>query len=168
VLHHLGDPIAGWRVLVDKLAPAGLMQISLYSKSGRAPLSAMREEAERRGLEPVSADIKSLRPLVMSGGLTEELTEILPGSDFYSQSNFRDLVFPAQEHQFTPGEIGEALESLNLNLIGFDLSKLLIPRHAIERFSAHNGVFDIDACERIEQLYPRAFSSMYRFWCQKG
>jgi hypothetical protein len=70
-------------------------------------------------------------------------------------------------HQFTPGEVGEALAALNLSLIGFDLSKVLIPQHAFERFRAESGVFDIDACERIEQLYPRAFSAMYRFWCQK-
>ena len=30
VLHHLGDPLAGWRVLVDLLRPGGLMQISAY------------------------------------------------------------------------------------------------------------------------------------------
>jgi SAM-dependent methyltransferase/tetratricopeptide (TPR) repeat protein len=80
VLHHLGDPLAGWRVLVDKLVPAGLMQIALYSKHGRAPLSAMREEAERRGLEPVSEDIKSLRAnrAALSQGVFRYVSILVP------------------------------------------------------------------------------------------
>jgi tetratricopeptide (TPR) repeat protein/2-polyprenyl-3-methyl-5-hydroxy-6-metoxy-1,4-benzoquinol methylase len=35
VLHHLGDPLAGWRVLVGLLRPGGLMRIGLYSETAR-------------------------------------------------------------------------------------------------------------------------------------
>ena len=35
VLHHLGDPMAGWRVLVDLLRPGGFMKIGLYSETAR-------------------------------------------------------------------------------------------------------------------------------------
>ena len=31
VLHHMADPVAGWRVLTDCLKPGGLMNIGLYS-----------------------------------------------------------------------------------------------------------------------------------------
>ena len=35
VLHHLDNPMAGWRVLVDLMEPDGLMKISLYSQTAR-------------------------------------------------------------------------------------------------------------------------------------
>ena len=35
VLHHMNNPMAGWKVLVDLLKPDGLMKISLYSELAR-------------------------------------------------------------------------------------------------------------------------------------
>ena len=40
VLHHMADPIAGWRILVDLLQPHGLIRIGLYSARARDCLSA--------------------------------------------------------------------------------------------------------------------------------
>ena len=37
VLHHMDEPMAGWRVLVDLLKPGGLMKIGLYSELARQP-----------------------------------------------------------------------------------------------------------------------------------
>ena len=35
VLHHMKDPVQGWRVLTDILRPEGLMRIALYSEIAR-------------------------------------------------------------------------------------------------------------------------------------
>ena len=35
VLHHMDDPMAGWKVLTDCLKPGGLMKIGLYSELAR-------------------------------------------------------------------------------------------------------------------------------------
>ena len=35
VLHHMENPVAGWRVLRDLQKPGGLMRIGLYSRAGR-------------------------------------------------------------------------------------------------------------------------------------
>jgi tetratricopeptide (TPR) repeat protein/2-polyprenyl-3-methyl-5-hydroxy-6-metoxy-1,4-benzoquinol methylase len=35
VLHHMADPVAGWKVLTDCLKPGGLMKIGLYSELAR-------------------------------------------------------------------------------------------------------------------------------------
>tara|TARA_B100000787_G_scaffold93930_1_gene69343 strand:+ start:154 stop:381 length:228 start_codon:yes stop_codon:yes gene_type:complete len=35
VLHHMDDPMAGWKVLTDCLKPAGLMNLGLYSELAR-------------------------------------------------------------------------------------------------------------------------------------
>jgi 2-polyprenyl-3-methyl-5-hydroxy-6-metoxy-1,4-benzoquinol methylase len=42
VLHHLGDPIRGWRVLTDLLKPGGMMFIGLYSELARKAVVAAR------------------------------------------------------------------------------------------------------------------------------
>ncbi len=38
VLHHMADPVAGWRALRDLLKPGGVMQIGLYSEIARQPV----------------------------------------------------------------------------------------------------------------------------------
>ena len=44
VLHHMDDPMAGWRVLVDLLKPGGLMLIGLYSEFARHHIVEIRKE----------------------------------------------------------------------------------------------------------------------------
>lgn len=43
VLHHLGDPLKGWRNLAGLLRPSGLMHIGLYSAIARKNINALRE-----------------------------------------------------------------------------------------------------------------------------
>ena len=43
VLHHMEDPIEGWRSLVDVLKPSGLMKIGLYSNLARRHIDDARE-----------------------------------------------------------------------------------------------------------------------------
>lgn len=167
VLHHLADPMAGWRVLVERLAPRGLMRVALYSEAARRPLTAAKKEIERRGLKPAADDIRRFRTLVLSGAVNGELAEFSTGREFYSLGECRDLLFHVKEHLFTPGQIGGALRALDLDLVGFDLSNLNVPQNVIENFRSDGNAIDVTACEQIEQLYPRAFLSMYRFWCQK-
>ena len=56
VLHHLSDPMAGWRVLRGLLAPGGLMRIALYSRRARA---GGRPEPRRAG--EISSDDQEVR-----------------------------------------------------------------------------------------------------------
>src|SRR5262249_44471389 len=42
VLHHLADPLAGWRVLLTLLRPGGFMAVGLYSEIARAEIVATR------------------------------------------------------------------------------------------------------------------------------
>jgi tetratricopeptide (TPR) repeat protein/SAM-dependent methyltransferase len=47
VLHHMHEPIAGWRVLKDCLRSGGLMKIGLYSDLARQHIVKIREEIEK-------------------------------------------------------------------------------------------------------------------------
>ena len=50
VLHHMDDPVAGWRVLTDCLKPGGLMKIGLYSELARQHIVEMRQEISKAGI----------------------------------------------------------------------------------------------------------------------
>ena len=43
VLHHLEDPILGWKSLLKHLHPGGVMRVSLYSKIARKDVLSFRE-----------------------------------------------------------------------------------------------------------------------------
>ena len=50
VLHHMLDPMAGWKVLTSLLKPGGLMRIGLYSELARQDIISMRDEIRLLGL----------------------------------------------------------------------------------------------------------------------
>ena len=49
VLHHLADPLAGWRALLALLAPGGTMRIGLYSEAARRSIVEARALIAERG-----------------------------------------------------------------------------------------------------------------------
>src|SRR4030095_9892868 len=49
VLHHLDDPFAGWRVLLELLRPGGFMYLGLYSALGRTHIVNVRSLIAERG-----------------------------------------------------------------------------------------------------------------------
>jgi 2-polyprenyl-3-methyl-5-hydroxy-6-metoxy-1,4-benzoquinol methylase len=49
VLHHLDDPFAGWRVLLELLRPGGFMYLGLYSALGRKHIVNVRSLIAERG-----------------------------------------------------------------------------------------------------------------------
>ena len=51
VLHHLADPLVGWRILRKRLKPRGLMRIGLYSAIARECLKPFQDQARAR-LQP--------------------------------------------------------------------------------------------------------------------
>jgi hypothetical protein len=143
------------------------MQVALYSEIARQPLIAAQEEIKRRGLEPTTENIRSFRTLLLSGTVEVELEDFAAAREFYSLSSFRDLLFHVKEHRFTVSQIREAVAALDLKFISFDLSNAYVPQGFFGHARQDGNMIDFATCERLEQLNPRAFHSMYRFWCQK-
>ena len=52
VLHHMDNPMAGWKILTDCLKPGGLMKIGLYSELARYHIISIRKEISKLDLEP--------------------------------------------------------------------------------------------------------------------
>ena len=164
VLHHMDDPMMGWRVLVDLLKTGGLMRIGLYSELARRHIVQIREEIALNGIGTSEAAIRKFRQSVVES--PAEHHQLLTGSgDFFSLSSLRDLLFHVQEHRFTLPQIQSCLNELGLKFCGFEEADI------VAKFQESLGVepdrCNLDLWHQFEERYPRTFAGMYQFWCQK-
>ncbi|MCC6430773.1 MAG: class I SAM-dependent methyltransferase, partial [Gemmatimonadaceae bacterium] len=163
VLHHLRDPLDGWRRLRAWLAPGGVMKIGLYSTLARASVEAARSVIRETGLAPDAAGLRAARRVILALPAAHPARGILAFADFFSLSGFRDLVMHVQERTYTIPELAEAMATLRLQFLGFQL-----PQPVQARFQAEQGshaLLDLTAWEQFEQAHPDTFASMYQFWC---
>lgn len=162
VLHHLADPMAGWRHLCEVTRSGGLMRIGLYSERGRTTVVAARNLIADRRFQPVAADIKRCRQELMS----TPMRSLAASHDFYCTSECRDLMFHVEEHQVTLPQIGEFLASQNLRLIGFELDAGTRQAYRAQ-FPGDPAMTNLDFWNTFEAQRPSTFIGMYQFWCQK-
>ncbi len=153
VLHHLEEPLEGWRALCEVLRPGGLMRISLYSERARRLVVAARECIAERGYRSDADGVRRFRRDLFEDPTLIALTGLLKWSDFYSLSECRDLLFHVQEHRFTPLTLAEAMDELDLEFLGFDFAPSP-PRSLIE-------------WDDYERRNPDTFRGMYEFFCRR-
>ena len=164
VLHHMLDPIAGWKILVDNLNPGGLIKIGLYSKYARKHISNIRNEILRSKQGYSNHELIKYRNNLIKSN-PEYNSKIFLSSDFYSLSEFRDLLFHVQEHTFTLEKISKHLETMNLNFCGFENDRPL--RLYKKEYIEYENLYDLDLWSDFEIKNPDTFIGMYQFWCQK-
>ena len=164
VLHHMDDPVAGWRVLTDCLKPGGLMRIGLYSELARQHIVEMRQEISKAGIGSSDAAMKSFRTMVMTSDQSHH-KEILNSPDFYSLSTLKDLLFHVQEHRFTIPQIQDCLSELGLKFCGFESAKIV--SHFKLANTNTDDPYNLDKWQTYEEGNPDIFAGMYQFWCQK-
>ncbi len=167
VLHHLGDPERGWRVLCGLLKPHGLMAISLYSRSARTDLDPARALIRAQAIAPTDAGIRKFRQRVMALPPSDPCRQLVLRRDFYTISMLRDLVFHVNEHEYDLMQIGAMAERLGLSLLRIDVPP---ETEALFRtqFGAHSALNDLPSWHALEQLHPSTFRGMYQMWfCKK-
>ncbi len=164
VLHHMDNPMAGWRVLADCLRPEGLMMIGLYSDLARQHVAAIRDEIRHSGIGSGSSAMRSYRNGITSSD-QQHHKQMVSSTDFYSLSTLRDLLFHVQEHRFTIPQIQDCLAELGLAFCGFQNDSI------VKAFQSRNpdddAPYDLGKWNAFEQDNPRIFEGMYQFWCQK-
>ena len=164
VLHHMSEPMAGWKTLVDLLKPGGLMKIGLYSELARNHIVEVRKEIKLRRVGTSEADIRKFRrSLLKSHDENHQL--LTTSSDFFSLSTMRDLIFHVQEHRFTLQQIKNCLDDLGLKFCGFENKVATSSFRAIHR--NETDIYDLELWHQYEEKNPGVFSGMYQFWCQK-
>jgi Flp pilus assembly protein TadD/2-polyprenyl-3-methyl-5-hydroxy-6-metoxy-1,4-benzoquinol methylase len=164
VLHHMNDPVAGWRALTDCLKPGGLMKIGLYSEMARQHIVEMRQEISNAGIGSSDTAMKSFRKTVMKSDKNHH-KRILKSGDFYSLSTLKDLLFHIQEHKFTIPQIQDCLSELGLKFCGFEGARIV--SHFKLTNTETDDAYNLDKWHAYEEANPRAFARMYQFWCQK-
>lgn len=167
VLHHLGDPLAGWKILYSLLKPGGFMRLGLYSERARMDITSAQSFIEKRGFAPTAYDIRQCRQEIMALGDSEIAKKVSYRRDFFETSSCRDLLFHCQEHLFVLPQIKEILEDLDLTFVGFTLESPAIAESYLARFPMDRQMVDLDSWDLFETENPETFKSMYQFWVQK-
>jgi SAM-dependent methyltransferase len=166
VLHHLADPMAGWRILLSLLRPGGVMAIGLYSRLARAEINAARAYIVERRYGGTPEEIRRCRQDILA------LPDGVPGQtvtrsgDFYSMSECRDLLFHVQEHQHTLPEIAGFVAEQNLQFLGFDLDPRVLDLYG-RTYPEDPAMVDLARWHAFECDNPNVFVGMYQFAVQK-
>lgn len=165
VLHHLQDPLQGWKVLTGLLNPGGLMRIALYSKIARKHLVVAQDIIKQKGFPPTIEGMRDFRQ--QSAALLDRdvLNTISAVSDYYHAAMYRDMLFHVQEHCFDIPGIDAALKKLNLSFLQFILPPSVLSQY-VAAFPADPGATSLANWHKFEQSHPQLFLGMYQFWCQ--
>lgn len=163
VLHHLGDPEKGWRILTGLLKPGGVMVISLYSRAARRDLEPARALIREKGFASDEAGIKQFRSHVKALPADNPCRKVVRRRDFYTTSMLRDLVFHVNEHEFDLIEIGAMVGRLGLSFLGFDLQAEIITKFKA-RYGDNAPMADMMAWTKFENDNPDTFRGMYHMW----
>jgi Flp pilus assembly protein TadD/SAM-dependent methyltransferase len=166
VLHHLDDPMRGWRVLLSRLRPNGLMRVGLYSRLARTDVRAARARIAQRGYRATADDIRRCRQEIMALGSSAEFAWLATSPDFASTSACRDLLFHAHERQLGLVEIQSFLANENLAFLGFELEARVLERYRA-RFPNDLAMTNLENWHLFEEENPSTFGAMYQFWIQK-
>jgi Flp pilus assembly protein TadD/SAM-dependent methyltransferase len=155
VLHHLSDPLAGWRVLLTLLKPGGYMKLGLYSERARRHIVAARALVE--GLE-----VREARERLLALPEDHPARNVTALRDFYSASGARDLILHVQEQRFTLTALEKAIAELGVEFLGFELADKSGPPRGSPNASASFAEWDA-----FEAAHPDTFDSMYQFWIRR-
>jgi tetratricopeptide (TPR) repeat protein/SAM-dependent methyltransferase len=147
VLHHMREPLAGWRVLLSLLRRGGFMKLGLYSELARRHIVAARPKVA--GLE-----VREARRRIFALPADDPARKVTTRRDFYSASGARDLILHVQEHRFTVPQLASAIAELGVEFLGFELPG--------ERLS-----MSLEEWDAYETANPDTFASMYQFWIRK-
>lgn len=164
VLHHMDDPLAGWRVLTGLLRPGGVMKIGLYSEAARQDVVAARSLIAEQGFAPTPEGIREARAAIAERADNGDalMASIAIRNSFFSASECRDLIFHVQEHRFTLPQIADALEALGLTFLGFEMRD---PAPLAAFREAHgDALTDLSLWHEFETAHPDTFRGMYQFW----
>lgn len=167
VLHHMKEPIEGWRVLTGLLRDYGVFRIGLYSKRGRQGVFAARTVIADEGIGSSAEDIANFRQRIFNNPPVGNFNRIKERADFYTTSNVRDLLFHVQETNYTPKRLHDEIAELELDFVGFEeFRKLGINDEYHARFPDDPSLTNLLNWEKFEEAQEEPLEG-YVFWCQK-
>ncbi len=166
VLHHLAEPLAGWKVLVSLLRPGGTMRIGLYSELARRVIVEARSRIAARNYRATADGIRRCRQEIFREA--EQWKPLIGAKDFYSTSGCRDLLFNVMEHRLTLPEISAFLNEHGLTFQGFEpFDDPAVLEKLRKQFPDTADETSLDQWHRFEVEHPGTFWDMYVFTVTK-
>ena len=166
VLHHLEDPMAGWRVLRSLLRPGGVMHIGLYSELARRDIAAAQDLIVAQGYEATTEGIRRFRLDLQLVDRWRPFRSLTALEDFYDTSGCRDLLFHAKEHRFTLRQIKESLAELELDFLKFNVDPAVQQRYSLQ-YPGELARADLNCWTQFEVENPGTFLGMYNFYVHR-
>jgi len=166
VLHHMVDPYEGWRALLDRLRPGGLMLIGLYSAVSRRAIQALSEDPDWPGPDADDDGLRAYRRKLMDRTSGENGFVLKQSADFFTKSGFRDLALHVSERPCAIPEISDFMTAHGLKFHGFSLPDETLQAY-VDVFPGDEPSGTLDHWWAFEQDNPQTFNSMYQFWCRK-
>ena len=163
VLHHLADPVAGWRVLRSMLRPGGVMHVGLYSELARRDIAAAQELIIADGYGATTEGIRRFRLDLQLTDRWHPFRSLTNLEDFYDTSGCRDLLFHAREHRFTLRQIKGVLAELELDFLRFNVDADVQRRYSL-RYPDEFARTDLNCWTQFEVENPSTFLGMYNFY----
>lgn len=168
VLHHMQDPEAGLKSLVDQLKPGGRMKLALYSSIARRKIKIARDLIEQQGLSSSPENIRAFRKKLIDETLQGASDfPLIRWKDFYSLSECRDLLFHKQEICFDLIEIQQMLNNTGLTFERMSVD-LTVKHKFQEQFPEEEQLSDLSCWHVYEQENPDTFGGMYQFSVHKN
>lgn len=125
VLHHLPDPLRGWKALASKLAPGGLMHVFVYAELGRWEVRLMQQalsllQGERQGdyADGVRLGRQIFAALPENNRLRRREQERW-SLENQRDANFADMYLHPQEVDYNIDTLFEAIAASGLEFVGF-------------------------------------------------
>ena len=162
VLHHMEKPEDGLSSLLRKLKIGGMLYIGLYSELARKDIIKCREDFLLNKNSIFNNQVKEIRNKIILE--SNNYQSIVNSEDFYTFSEFRDLICHVQEHRFRIPQIINLLKIFNLEFCGFENQVLI---RNFKNFNKEYDIYNLLHWEEFENKNPLIFNGMYQFWCQK-
>ena len=165
VLHHMQDPLLGWKKLLRLLKPRGIMKVALYSAAARKDITTEKNKICELNLKPTTKNIKLYREALLNQNIPSPIVERF--ADFYCLSECRDLLFHSHEKCYDWDDIQNMTEELNVKFLGiFDNAK--IKNWYKKYYKTDTPEYSsFEKLKNFENNNSYAFASMYQFLVQK-
>ncbi|MFK7885618.1 MAG: tetratricopeptide repeat protein [Gammaproteobacteria bacterium] len=163
VLHHMEEPMSGWKALASVLAPGGLMKVALYSATARRHINAARAALETRWPDSSLEAIRAARQWLFGLETSDPRRQVAASQEFYATSMVRDLLFHEQEHQFSLDQVQACLDELGAQCLGFATDPHIKAAYQTQ-FPGDTEACDVRRWREFEMANPDTFAGMYQFW----
>ena len=167
VLHHMAEPEAGLKSLVNCLKPNGQMKLALYSTLAREEIFIIRNRIKKEGLTPTPSNIRSFRKALMEEQTNNQgVFPIEQWRDFNTLSECRDLLFHVQETTYTFLELQELLSATGLAVESLYVDNAVLHKFK-ETFTQPEQQKDLSCWHQFEQQHPKTFAGMIQLMVKR-